>query len=322
MCSNIDRMRGRDGVPVVSVVVPTIGRPELLRALRSVRAQRTSARIELIVVHDGADGIELPAEVYELSDSVIRTSGRLGGSRARNLGIEHASGEVVALLDDDDEWLPNKVDIQLSLLKGATDPARTVIAGRQICVSPGDASVFRPGPDRLIRPGEPVEHYLFRHRSPSGGRPVIYTSTLLCSRSMAVEVPWDESLARHQDWDWLIRLGRLHGAEIIQAPEPVSKIFLGSASSISATTDWRASLEWADRMLKADAAVYADFLVAQPLRYALTARSWVGVRTVLAALRSCKRLPAAGPAAIGLAGILPRREFERMTVRIGGIRSR
>ena len=66
--------------------------------------------------------------------------------------------------------------------------------------------------------------------------------------------------------------------------------------------------------------MYADFVVAQPLRYALAARSWTGVRTVLAALRSANRLPSAGPVVIGVAGLLPRRAIERATVATGGVR--
>src|SRR5689334_787629 len=93
--------------PAVSVVVPTIGRPELLRALRSIRAQRTTACIELIVVHDGERGAKLPPEIAGVADHVLRTAGRVGGSRARNIGIAAATSDLIALLDDDDEWLPN-----------------------------------------------------------------------------------------------------------------------------------------------------------------------------------------------------------------------
>jgi glycosyltransferase involved in cell wall biosynthesis len=306
--------------PSISAVVPTVGRPELLRALGSVRAQRTAARVELIVVYDGEPGTELPAAAASLADHVIYTEGRVGGSRARNLGIAAASGDMVALLDDDDEWLPHKCEAQLALLQGAPDPERTVLAGRQLYVNSRGGAVSRPGPDRLIANGESVEHYLFRRRPPNGGRPSMYTSALLCPRELATAIPWDESLVRHQDWDWLVRLGRAPGTCFVQTPEPVVRIHLGSASSISASADWRASLDWANRALRSDPAVYVDFVVAHPLRYALAARSWIGVRTVVAALRSAKRLPSAGPVIIGLAGVLPRRTIEQITVATGGVR--
>jgi glycosyltransferase involved in cell wall biosynthesis len=139
--------------PSISAVVPTVGRPELVRALRSVRAQRSPAHVELIVVYDGEPGTELPAEAVGLTDRVIYTEGRVGGARARNLGIAAATGDMVALLDDDDEWLPHKCEAQLALLQRSPDPECTVVAGRQLYVSPRGA-VSRPGPDRLIVDGE------------------------------------------------------------------------------------------------------------------------------------------------------------------------
>jgi hypothetical protein len=172
----------------------------------------------------------------------------------------------------------------------------------------------------LIAQGESVEHYLFRRRPPNGGRPSMLTSTLLCARELATATPWDDSLARHQDWDWLVRLGRLPGTSFVQTPEPVVRIQLGSVGSISANDDWRSSLDWANRALRSDPAVYADFVAGQPLRYALAARSWTGVRTVLAALRSANHLPSPGPLIIGVAGVMPRRAIEGVTVATGGVR--
>jgi len=306
--------------PSVSVVVPTIGRPELIRALRSVRAQRTAANVELIVVYDGKPDTELPAHVAALADNVLRTAGRVGGCRARNLGIAAATGELIALLDDDDEWLPTKLEAQLELLQVATNPAHTVVAGRQLYVNARSGAVSRPGPDRLIARGESIEQYLFRRRRPSGGRPTMYTSSLLCPRGLATATPWDETLTRHQDWDWLVRLGRAAGTTFVQTTEPIARISLGSSESISATDDWRTSLNWANQALRGDPAVYADFVAAQPLRYALQARSWTGVRRVLAALRDAKHFPSLGPIVIGGAGILPRRAIERATVSTGGVR--
>jgi glycosyltransferase involved in cell wall biosynthesis len=308
----------RGPFPKISVVIPTIGRPELVRALRSVRAQISVGSIEIIVVNDGEPGVELDTEVIDLADRVLRTPGRVGGSRARNLGIRAATGTYLALLDDDDEWLPRKLSLQVALLQSLPDPARTVVAGRQVYVNPRTGESSDPGPRKLITPGERIEHYLFRRRPPSLARPSMYTSSLLCSRQLAVKIPWDESLTRHQDWDWLIRLGRIPGSSFAQTAEPIVRIQLGSALSISAGTDWRSSLAWADRVLRRDPAVYVDFLAGQALRYALTARSWIGVRKITASILRTGRLPAVGPTVVGTAGILPRKTFERAIVVSGG----
>jgi glycosyltransferase involved in cell wall biosynthesis len=278
------------------------------------------ARIELIVVHDGEPGTELPHEVAELADRVLRTPGRVGGGRARNLGITVATGELIAMLDDDDEWLPGKLRVQLNLLKGVSDPEHTIVGSRQLYVNSRTGAVSRPSPKRLIAEGESVEHYLFRRRPPTGGRPNILSSTLLCPRELARSTPWDDSLARHQDWDWLVRLGRTAGTSFLQAPDPLVRIQLGSVQSISAEDDWHSSLEWANRALRSDPAVYADFLAGQPLRYALAAHSLSGVRTILTALRSANQIPSFGPLIIGIGGLLPRRAIDRVIVSTGGVR--
>ncbi|MFK4834575.1 hypothetical protein ACI3KY_02475 [Microbacterium sp. ZW T2_14] len=142
----------------------------------------------------------------------------------------------------------------------------------------------------------------------------MYTSTLLCDRDLALSVPWREDLKRHQDWDWLIRLGREGDVEFVQCPSVVAHIQTGSSNSISAGTDWQASLAWADESLDDDA-VYVDFVVGQTLRYALTARSGRGVSAVLRRIAQRRRVPAIGPSVLGLAGIVPRRGLERLMTR-------
>lgn len=304
---------------VVSVVIPTVGRPELARAISSARAQDLDVRVEIIVVFDGTDHDQLDASAIAMADVVIRTRGREGGSRARNLGIEAASGQYVALLDDDDEWLPQKLRHQLTILDADPAPHQTLVAGRHIHVDARTGVASAPGPSRLISDEQAVEDYLFRRRKPSGDRASMYTSTLLVARELALAVPWDTTLKRHQDWDWVIRLQTQTGAKVIQSPEPLVKIQTGSAQSISASSNWKSSLEWAERSLP-DRAVRVDFLAAQTLRYALQARDRTGVSATLTAIWETRRAPSFGPIVIGFGGLLSRRTIERITARTIGSR--
>lgn len=301
-----------DACWTVSVIVPTVGRLELARALQSVRGQETEARLEIIVVNDGAPGIDIPADVCRLADRVVRTSGRTGGSNARNMGMDAATGDFIAFIDDDDEWLPRKLELQLALALAAPDPRLVLVAGRHVHVDARTGLVSGSAPDRLIGTDETVEHYLFRRRPPSGSRPSMYTSTLLCERTLALSERWDTGLRRHQDWDWVIRLGRRPGVRVLQTTEPVVRIQTGTPQSISASSDWQGSLHWAEKALREDSAICADFLTAQTLRYALQARDLRGVRATLRAIARTKRVPSAGPIVIGCAGILPRRTIERI----------
>jgi len=102
--------------PFISVVVPTHNRPEMLaEALASVRAQ-TFTDYEIIAVSNGeSDDVRRAShESATAYDARYFTLPDGNASVARNFGIEHANGEWIALLDDDDLWLPNKLERQIA----------------------------------------------------------------------------------------------------------------------------------------------------------------------------------------------------------------
>ena len=108
------------GHPVVSVILPTSNRVHLLpRAVQSVLAQSFSDW-ELMVVDNGStDGTGALMRRFQEKDRRIRylTEVKKGLSRARNLGLREAKGEFIAFLDDDDEWLPEKLSRQVAFLE-------------------------------------------------------------------------------------------------------------------------------------------------------------------------------------------------------------
>jgi glycosyltransferase involved in cell wall biosynthesis len=114
--------------PVVSVIMPFLNvAPYLEEAIESVRAQ-TYSRWELLLCDDGAtDGGTEIARRYAALDPVRihhlahPDGGTHGASATRNLGIAHARGEVIALLDGDDVWFPNKLEEQLTILAERPD---------------------------------------------------------------------------------------------------------------------------------------------------------------------------------------------------------
>jgi glycosyltransferase involved in cell wall biosynthesis len=109
----------------VSVVLPTFNRADtILRAIDSVLVQ-THGCLELVVINDGSsDGTD---EVLRgLSDERVRTISldrNRGQSAARNVGIRACRGDLVAFQDSDDEWLPNKLALQLDVLARQPDLA-------------------------------------------------------------------------------------------------------------------------------------------------------------------------------------------------------
>ena len=103
---------------LTSVIIPTYNRAALLaRAVKSVLSQ-TYKDLELIIVDDGSTD-NTKELVKELVDSDERIKyfyiSNSGVSRARNLGIQKSKGELIAFLDSDDEWLPQKLQKQIQL---------------------------------------------------------------------------------------------------------------------------------------------------------------------------------------------------------------
>lgn len=181
-----------EGNPLVSVVIPTHNRAQLLaRAIHSVLAQSYS-NLEIVVVDD-ASGDNTPETVESFGDSRIRYlrhQTNKGGSAARNTGIGASTGEFIAFLDDDDEWVPEKTERQLQLL------ARFDAV---LCSSDAvNASSHKhAAKKRVVLDDLRVSPFAV------GG-----TGVLMAHAHVLKKVMFDESLPRNQDWDLFIRIAK------------------------------------------------------------------------------------------------------------------
>ncbi len=102
-------------MPKVSVIIPTFNRPELLLfAVKSVLNQ-TYDDFEVIIVDDGVEkrADKIISEIKDPRVRYIQHERSLGGGSARNTGIKNARGQFLAFLDDDDEWVREKLSIQM-----------------------------------------------------------------------------------------------------------------------------------------------------------------------------------------------------------------
>lgn len=261
--------------PRVSVVIPTAGRPRLVtRAVDSALSQ-TLPGIEVVVVIDGPDTMTEKA-LSAIADPRLRTirQPKSGPGAARNAGVEAATGEWVAFLDDDDVWMPGKLALQLAVAERSA-LAHPIVAGR-VAADDGSGRI-RVWPRRLPAPGEALGDYLLIRRSPFWGEALIHTSTLFTRRALLDEVRFRHDMASHEDMDWLLRAVRIEGAgvEFVPGEEPLAiwNVDLGRARA-SRTGDWRASLGWAriDLPLISRRA-YAGFLLTNVAAHAARQRS-------------------------------------------------
>jgi glycosyltransferase involved in cell wall biosynthesis len=127
--------------PTVSVIIPTYNRARFLgRAIRSVLEQ-TYTDFELIVVDDHSD--EDPTPLVETFEDprlhYVRHEENQGNAATRNTAIRMARGRYLAFLDDDDEWEPEKLELQIPMLDES---------------APDEAMVYCPR--RLVQDGEVV----------------------------------------------------------------------------------------------------------------------------------------------------------------------
>ena len=110
--------------PLVSVIIPSFNRLDyLLRSIESVFNQ-TYTKTEVIVINDGSteEGYLEHKYIKDIKQINLEQNQKningFGPGSIRNFGINKASGEWIAFLDDDDLWLKDKLEIQLNHLKG------------------------------------------------------------------------------------------------------------------------------------------------------------------------------------------------------------
>lgn len=215
-----DTGEGR-ALPCVTVVIPTHNRPELMRrALASALDQDYAGYVEVIVVFDKSEVDE--SIVTESAQRVVRvtanerTSGLAG---ARNTGILRASGSLVAFLDDDDAWEPNKLSVQVAALDA--EP------GAEFCTT-AMVIEYEEGTSIRLADRTHVTHLeLVRSRMS-----MLHSSSFLIRRDALVDGIGlvDETLPRSmaEDWDLLLRASNRR--PILNVDRPLVRVRWGETS--------------------------------------------------------------------------------------------
>jgi len=193
----------------ISAIIPTFNRREMVvEAIGSVLAQR-DVQFELIVVDDGstdgtAEAIEHVLEQAVTPVHVIQTGNR-GAAAARNLGVEAATAPLIAFLDSDDLWHPEKLARQLSYLR----------EHRGCVISQCNELWIRNG--RRVNPG-------LRHRKRGGDIFVESLRTCLISPSAVMMSTalfrdlggFDETMLAAEDYDLWLRILLHHEVGLIE----------------------------------------------------------------------------------------------------------
>src|SRR5215472_12629121 len=164
----------------VSVVIPTRNRPSLVtRAVASALSQ-TYAAVEVCVVVDGPDDVTISA-LQQITDRRLQIV-RL----PRNVGVRNARGRWVAFLDDDDEWLPKKLEKQM-MMAVESSYEYPILSSSIIARTPYGEFLW---PRKS--PSAPLSEYLLARSSWTQGEGVMQTSTLLTKRELLLRVPFQD----------------------------------------------------------------------------------------------------------------------------------
>ena len=265
-------MPHRAKIQTVSAVIPTRTRFRLLqRAVSSALAQ-SHPPVEVIVVIDGPDS-ETEEGLAKMGDSrvrVIALDNSVGAAEARNVGVRQASGEWIAFLDDDDEWLPNKLYRQLAAIEGSSDGLPVVAS--KVLARNGHRDDIWP----LTPPSKPYSEYLLVRRRLRFGEGIMQTSTLMAKRELLTQVPFRAGLRKHQDWDWILRCTEVETFRVVFVEEALAIWHLDeNRVRVSRQDDWRVSLAWIRNVRHlVTKRAYASFLSSYVSRQAAAAGAW------------------------------------------------
>jgi PAS domain S-box-containing protein len=267
---------GRKDKPLVSVIIPTYNRAQLLQlALASVYAQKGLGEqfdMEVIVIDDASS--DATPEVVSRYPGArhLRLDTNRGLLAVLNLGLKAVTGKYVAFLDDDDLWLSDKLSLQVPVLE--ENPELGLVYSQMIVVSRNHLSLFPP------------------ENAPSGSifRALLMgnlfgTRNVLVQRKAFEKVGYfDETLSTHEDYDMWLRLAFHFPVKFVA--EPVGIYFRSiegkwSTDIVEGHTarDYRFILEKALAMLDGTAGDYAQLRQEALARVELVIASelqWVG----------------------------------------------
>ena len=192
--------------PRVSVIIPTYNRDwSIHEAVESVLTQ-TYTDYELIVVDDGSTD-ETGAILGQWEDITVLSQKRQGVSAARNNGVHAAHGELIAFLDSDDFWLPEKLAVQVNYFDDNPDAlicqTEETWLRRGVRVNPGQRHRKRAG-------------MIFK---PSLALCLVSPSAVMMRRSLFLSMDgFDETLPACEDYDLWLRIAYQHPIGLIETP--------------------------------------------------------------------------------------------------------
>lgn len=213
---------------LISVIIPTYNRSDKIeRAINSVLNQ-SYKNIEIIIIDDNAKNKEERIKTRNIvkkykNIKYIENTENLGGALTRNVGIDNAQGDYIAFLDDDDEFVYNKLELQMKLMLEKEKEGRNVAliyCYKRLIDSNGNT--------KFIGKMDYEGCCLFEHMKNC----IETTSTWLCKKEALIKVGNFENVKAHQDNILLMKLLG-YGYEIYRVPEILLNFYMHNGNGIT-----------------------------------------------------------------------------------------
>jgi glycosyltransferase involved in cell wall biosynthesis len=227
--------RDFEDVYAVSVIIPHYNSLDLLwEAIESILSQTVIPR-EIIVIDDASGfQFELPRRCGdEIELRLIRETVNRGAAWCRNRGIEEAAGDLIAFLDADDRWLPDKLERCIAALgpKPPENEARVLFSN--VMLIDGSRRVLG---NRFPYNGQSMLDFILLE----GG--YVQTSSIMMWRHQYPLVSFDASLRRHQDWGFAVNAEMIGCAFVYLHDALVEYSLSGNAKRLSSEVSCEPSL--------------------------------------------------------------------------------
>lgn len=191
----------------VSAVIPSTGRVSLTKAIDSALGQTYPLK-EIIVILNGKEDFHTLIQSLPSDNRIIIIEQEYAGvSGARNTGVNVATSDYIAFLDDDDFWYPNKTEIQLhknSLQHADILSCRAKFEGRTTKIKP-----------KFLLDNQDLLSKIYNQKLPFSRNYGIPTPSALVRTQLAKKFPFDENLSEREDL-WFFHILLKNGAKICQ----------------------------------------------------------------------------------------------------------
>jgi glycosyltransferase involved in cell wall biosynthesis len=200
------------GLPRVTVIIPCYNRERFIRETIDSALSQTYPNMDVVVIDDGiSDGSRKILDDYGKQLRILEHPGKTnkGQSASINLAIQSTDSEYIAVLDSDDVWLHNKIEVQVEMLEKNKDIGLVYVNGYAIdCTG---EKLYKLIEDNRVDAGNPEKILLEYYIGPP-------SSWLLRRSILEITGGFDESMRSAQDHDMAIRLAEVTKLAYIEEP--------------------------------------------------------------------------------------------------------